>query len=79
LDSVYGGPRRCGQECSGARAEAWRIGARARRWLLGGAEEGEGDMAAMKARGGDELWRERGGKEGGVGCCEMRRGRGAFL
>jgi hypothetical protein len=32
----------------------------------------------LKARGGDELRRERGGKEGGVGCSEVRRGRGAF-
>jgi hypothetical protein len=40
---------------------------------------GDGDKAAAtKARGGGELWRERGGKEGGVGCAEMRRGRGAF-
>jgi hypothetical protein len=28
--------------------------------------------------GGDELWHERGGKEGGVGCVEMMRGQGAF-
>jgi hypothetical protein len=37
-----------------------------------------GKMAAMKARGGDELRCERGGKEGVVGCGEMRRSRGAF-
>jgi hypothetical protein len=37
-----------------------------------------GKAAAMKARGGDELRCERGGKEGGVGCGEMRRGRGDF-
>jgi hypothetical protein len=37
-----------------------------------------GKAAVMKARGGDELWCERGGKEGGVGCGEMRRGQGAF-
>jgi hypothetical protein len=33
-----------------------------------------GKAVATKARGGDELWRERGGKKGGVGCGEMRRG-----
>jgi hypothetical protein len=32
----------------------------------------------MKAHGGGELHHERGGKEGGVGCGEMRRGQGAF-
>jgi hypothetical protein len=32
----------------------------------------------LKARDGDELRRERGGKEGGVGCGEMRHDRGAF-
>jgi hypothetical protein len=37
-----------------------------------------GKAAAMKVRGGDELRHERGGKDGGVGCGEMRRGRGAF-
>jgi hypothetical protein len=37
-----------------------------------------GKAAAKKARSGDELQCERGGKEGGVGCGEMRRGRGAF-
>jgi hypothetical protein len=37
-----------------------------------------GKAAAMKARGGDKLRRERGGKEGGLGCGKMRRGRGAF-
>jgi hypothetical protein len=40
-----------------------------------------GDEAArqrLKAHGGDELRRERGGKEGGVGCGEVRHGRGAF-
>jgi hypothetical protein len=37
-----------------------------------------GKAAVMKAHGGDELWCERGGKEGGVGCGEMRRGQGAF-
>jgi hypothetical protein len=58
----------------------------AHQWLLQGAKEGEGDAAVpgvpspetMKACGGDELRRERGGKEGGVGCGEMRRGPGAF-
>jgi hypothetical protein len=40
---------------------------------------GDGDkMVAMKVRGDDELRHERGGKEGGVGCGEMRRGQGAF-
>jgi hypothetical protein len=29
-------------------------------------------------RGGGELRHERGGKEGGVGCSEVRRGRGTF-
>jgi hypothetical protein len=37
-----------------------------------------GKAAVMMARDGDELRRERGGKEGVVGCGEMRRGRGAF-
>jgi hypothetical protein len=37
-----------------------------------------GKMAAMKARSGDELQHKRGGKEGGVGCGEMRRDRGGF-
>jgi hypothetical protein len=37
-----------------------------------------GKAAAMKVLGGGELRRERGGKEGGVGCSEMRRDRGAF-
>jgi hypothetical protein len=35
-------------------------------------------MAAMKVCDGGEVWCERGGKEGGVGCGEMRRDRGAF-
>jgi hypothetical protein len=58
------------------------------RWGRGGALTGDwvavkrlgdgGKASAMKARGGDELRYERGGKEGGVGCGEMRRGRGAF-
>jgi hypothetical protein len=40
---------------------------------------GDGGKAAeMKAHGGGELRHERGGKEGSVGCDEMRRGRGAF-
>jgi hypothetical protein len=38
-----------------------------------------GKTAAMKARGGDELRCERGGKEGGVGCGEMRRGWCPFI
>jgi hypothetical protein len=38
-----------------------------------------GKAAVMKARGGDELRRERGGKEGGVGCGEMRRGWVPFI
>jgi hypothetical protein len=33
---------------------------------------------AMKERGGGELWSERGGKEGGVGCGEVRHDQGAF-
>jgi hypothetical protein len=37
-----------------------------------------GKTAVMKVHGGDELRRERGGKEGGVGCGEMRHNRGAF-
>jgi hypothetical protein len=37
-----------------------------------------GKAAATKVCGGGELRRERGGKEGGVGCGEMRCGRGAF-
>jgi hypothetical protein len=37
-----------------------------------------GKATAMKAHGGEELWRERGGKEGGVGCGEVRRDRGNF-
>jgi hypothetical protein len=32
----------------------------------------------LKARGGGELRRERGGKEGGVGCGEVRHDRGTF-
>jgi hypothetical protein len=32
----------------------------------------------LKVRGGGELRHERGGKEGGVGCGEVRHGRGAF-
>jgi hypothetical protein len=36
-----------------------------------------GKAVAMKARDGGELHCERGGKEGGVGCGEVRRGRGA--
>jgi hypothetical protein len=32
----------------------------------------------LKARSGGELWHERGGKEGGVGCGEVRCYRGAF-
>jgi hypothetical protein len=32
----------------------------------------------LKARGGGELRCEKGRKEGGVGCGEVRRGRGAF-
>jgi hypothetical protein len=40
---------------------------------------GDGSKAvAMKVRDRGELRCERGGKEGGVGCGEMRRGRGAF-
>jgi hypothetical protein len=37
-----------------------------------------GKAATMKVRSGGELQCERGGKEGGVGCGEMRRGWGAF-
>jgi hypothetical protein len=37
-----------------------------------------GKAAVMKMHGGDEHRHEGGGKEGGVGCDEMRRGRGAF-
>jgi hypothetical protein len=37
-----------------------------------------GKATVMKARGGDELRCERGGKEEGVGCGEMCRDRGAF-
>jgi hypothetical protein len=33
----------------------------------------------LKARDGGELLRERGGKEGDVGCGEVRCGRGAFI
>jgi hypothetical protein len=32
----------------------------------------------LKAHGGGELWCERGGKEGGVGCEWVRCGRGTF-
>jgi hypothetical protein len=32
----------------------------------------------LKARGGGELGCERGGKEGGVGCGDARRGWSAF-
>jgi hypothetical protein len=38
-----------------------------------------GKAAGMKTRAGGELRCERGGKEGGVGCSEMRCGRGAFF
>jgi hypothetical protein len=38
-----------------------------------------GKAAAMKARGGDELRCEKVGKEGGVGCGEMRHGRVPFI
>jgi hypothetical protein len=37
-----------------------------------------GEAAAMKVCGRGELRCERGGKEGGVGCGEMRHDRGAF-
>jgi hypothetical protein len=32
----------------------------------------------LKVRGEGELWHERGGKEGGVGCGEVRRSQGTF-
>jgi hypothetical protein len=41
-----------------------------------------GDEAArqrLKAHGGGELQCERGGKEGGVGCGEVRRGWAPFI
>jgi hypothetical protein len=47
----------------------------------GAAVKWPGDEVAwqwLKALGGGELWRERGGKEGGVGCGEVTCGRGAF-
>jgi hypothetical protein len=37
-----------------------------------------GKAAVMKVRGGGKLRRKRGGKEGGVGCSEVRHDRGAF-
>jgi hypothetical protein len=37
-----------------------------------------GKAAVMKVHCGGKLWRERGAKEGGVGCGVVRRGRGAF-
>jgi hypothetical protein len=41
---------------------------------------GDGGKAAVtKVHGGGELWHERGGKEGGVGCGEIRRGRVPFI
>jgi hypothetical protein len=58
--------------CSGARGALTRDGATVKRPGDGG------KTVAMKARSGDELRRERGGKEGVVGCGEMRRSRGAF-
>jgi hypothetical protein len=81
LASIHGGPWQCGRERGGAPAEARCAGAMTHRRLLRGAEEGEGDggkAAVMTARGGGVLWGERGGKEGGVGCCEMRCSRGDF-
>jgi hypothetical protein len=64
-------------------------GGRGGRGGAGGAHTGDGAVvkrlgdggkaAVMKARGGDELRRERGGKEGGVGCGEMRRGWVPFI
>jgi hypothetical protein len=89
--SVHGGPRWCTCRCMvrrryGSLAVAMRGGGG--RGGHGGALTGGeaavkrsgdgGKAAAMKARGGDELRCERGGKEGGVGCGEMRRDRGAF-
>jgi hypothetical protein len=63
-------------------------GGRGERGGAGGALTGDGaavkrpgdggKMAVMKACGGDELRRERGGKEDSVGCSVMRRGQGAF-
>jgi hypothetical protein len=70
--SVHGGPRRCGRERGGARDDLTRDGAAVKR------PGDSGKAAVMKVRGGGKLRRERGGKEGGVGCGEMRRGRGAF-
>jgi hypothetical protein len=71
-------------------AQALRLtgGGRGGRGGAGGALTGDGaavkwsgnsgKAAAMKARDGGGLRRERGGKEGGVGCVEVRRDRGAF-
>jgi hypothetical protein len=41
-------------------------------------DDGKAAAAATMVRSGGELRCERGGKEGGVVCGEMRRGRGAF-
>jgi hypothetical protein len=68
--AVRGGGGRGG--CGGARGDHTEDGAAVKRPGDGG------KVAGKKARGGGELWRERGGKEGGVGCGEMRRDRGAF-
>jgi hypothetical protein len=38
----------------------------------------EAAQQQLKVRVGGELWHERGQKEGGVGCGEVRHGRGAF-
>jgi hypothetical protein len=56
-------------------------GSGARGSYLGPHRRVSGDEAVqqlLKARGGGELWHERGGKEGGVACGEVRCGLGAF-
>jgi hypothetical protein len=76
--------RRYGSPVVAVRGGGGRGGCGGARGALTGDEvavkwPGDGGKAtAMKVRGGDELRCERGGKEGGVGCSEMRHGRGAF-
>jgi hypothetical protein len=77
--SVHRGPRWCGREHGGAPTGGGRRGGALTRDGATVKRPGVGCKAAvMKARGRDEHRRERGGKEGSVGCGEMRRGWGAF-
>jgi hypothetical protein len=75
--------------CYGSPAIAARgRGGRGGRGGAGGALTGDGaavkrssdggNAATTKAHGGGKLRCKRGGKEGGVGCGELRRDQGAF-